>query len=933
MLRPHSTFGFSLALLFCLALLIPGAHAAGVPKITFEKYTLPNGLQVILHQDRKLPVVHVNLWYHVGSKNEKPGRTGFAHLFEHMMFQGSKHVDGEYLSLVERAGANLRTGGVNGTTSTDRTNYFETVPSESLEYILWLESDRMGYLLDVATEQKFENQRDVVKNEKRQGENQPYGRDFTLIFENLFPKGHPYSWSVIGSMEDLSAATLDDVKEFFRTYYAPNNASLVIAGDFEPATAKALVAKYFGPIPPGPSFERPKRWVPTLDGEKRLSVTDRVPLPRLYIAYTGPAYFDPDEPQTELAARILADGKNSRLYKSLVYDRQLASDVSVYNVPLEIAGLQVFMVTARPNQSFAEIEKVVNAEVAKFAAQGPSPAELERAKAQYEADFVGGLERIGGFGGKADLLNRYNTYLGSPDYFAVDYERYRKVNAPAVREAARRYHHTTKRLVLGYTPETAARPAAAEFDRTQPPAVGSAKPFTPPTAQVSTLANGLKVVVVERRDVPKVAVELTLNSGAASDSADKLGLASLSAEMLDEGARRRSALEIAAELERLGATLRTTAAMERTSISLQTLSRNLKPATVILAEVTLDPAFAPAELERQRQRRLDALAQERNNPAALAARLMPQLLLGNAHPYSHPPTGTPETVAALGVGDLKTFHRDHYRPNNATLVFVGDVGLEEATALARSLFGTWQSAPVAKPAVPTLTAAAKRVYLVDKKDAQQSQIAVGSLGPARTSEDFYAAEVANGVLGGAFGSRLNLNLREDKGYSYGSFSSVLYRAQGGLWTSSGGVQTAVTKESLVEFERELRGVAGAKPFTAAELADARANLTRGYAQRFESNAQVAGEIATLLSYGLPLERLGEYEAGIAAVAPEQVQAVAGKYIDPDRSVVLVIGDLEKIEPAVRALGLGELAIVDADGRPLARSAARSPASGEAAPTQ
>ncbi|MBK6314209.1 MAG: insulinase family protein [Blastocatellia bacterium] len=545
-MKPSRTiFTFVYALSLFLSGLAPVASAQqGLPELKLEKYTLANGLQVIFHEDRKLPAVNVNLWYHVGSKNEKPGRTGFAHLFEHMMFQGSKHVEGEFLSLAERAGANLQTGGVNGTTNNDRTNYFETVPSESLEYALWLESDRMAFLLDALTEEKLNNQRDVVKNEKRQGENQPYGRAFSIIFEELFPADHPYAHSVIGSMEDLSAASLDDVKEFFRTYYTPNNATLAIVGNFDPAKAKVLIQKYFGPIAAGPALERPELYPVSLDAEKRVSVSDRVPQSRVYRVYPATAYFQADEAALDTVASVLADGKTSRLYKSLVYEKQLASDVNAFNYSLESAGGFFVIATARPGHTLAELEAAIDAEISKLAPEGPTADEIESAKAKRELGFVDGLQRIGGFGGKADIINTYNTYLGSPDHFAEDIARYRKVTAADVKAATAKYLDTTKRLVVSYEPETSGRADAQEFDRKTPPAFGARATFATPVPKTKTLANGLTVVAVERRELPSVSVSLVTKTGAAVDPAGKPGTAWMTAEMLDEGTTSRSALQL-----------------------------------------------------------------------------------------------------------------------------------------------------------------------------------------------------------------------------------------------------------------------------------------------------------------------------------------------------------------------------------------------------
>ncbi len=916
--RTMFAFVYILGLILSGLAPIASAQQQDLPEIKLEKYTLANGLQVIFHEDKKLPAVNVNLWYHVGSKNEKPGRTGFAHLFEHMMFQGSKHVEGEFLSLAERAGANLQTGGVNGTTNNDRTNYFETVPSESLEYALWLESDRMAFLLDAMTEEKLNNQREVVKNEKRQGENQPYGRAFSIIFEELFPAGHPYAHSVIGSMEDLSAASLDDVKEFFRTYYTPNNATLAIVGNFDPVKAKALIQKYFGPIAAGPALERPKLYPVTLDAEKRVAVSDRVPQSRVYRVYPATAYFQADEAALDTVASVLADGKTSRLYKSLVYEKQLASDVNAFNYSLESAGAFFIIATARPGHTLAELEAAIDDEIRTLATEGPTSDEIESAKAKRELGYVDGLQRIGGFGGKADIINTYNTYLGSPDHFAEDIARYRKVTQADVRSATAKYLDTTKRLVVSYEPETSGRADAQEFDR-KPPAFGERASFATPVPKTKTLANGLTVVAVERHELPTVSVSLVTKTGAAVDPAGKPGTAWMTAEMLDEGTASRSALQLSAELDRLGSTLFTGGGTESSTVSIGSLSRNLEPTMSIMADVALRPSFPAEELERQRLQRLDAIVQEEQNPAAAAGLTFPKLVYGADHPYGHPVAGTAASIKALTVAELKAFHEANYRPNSSALIFVGDVTLDQAVALAEKQFGAWAKGTPAKITLPDVKGPTETVvYLMDRQDAPQSQIRIGALGLSRTSPDYYAVEVMNTILGGAFASRLNLNLREDKGYSYGAFNGFTFRSLGGHWASTAGVKTDVTKESLVEFQKELRGITGERPVTADEMAQAKSNLIRGFAQRFETNGQVAGEIGTIWVYGLPLETLGKYESTIDAITPEQVAAAAKKYIDPGKTVILIVGDRSKIEESVRSLNLGKIVVIGADGKPVAQ---------------
>jgi zinc protease len=886
--------------------------------IPFEKYRLDNGLEVILHQDRKLPVVHVNLWYHVGSKNEKPGRTGFAHLFEHMMFQGSKHADGEYITYIEKAGANLREGGVNGTTSFDRTNYFQTVPREALEYALWLESDRMGFLPDALTQQKLDNQRDVVKNERRQSyENVPYGRAIQMIFENLFPKGHPYSWVVIGSQEDLDAATVEDVKAFFSRFYTPNNCSLVVAGDFEAEQAKALVEKYFGPFAPGPALERMSQWVPHLEGEKKIAVADRVPQDRLYLVWPTPGYFRPADAELDLASRMLSQGKNSRLFKTLVYDRQIASDVSAFNYSLEIAGVFGVIATARPGQSLAELEKVIHDEIVAFAGSGPSEQELLREKSKQEYDFISGLERLGGFGGKADLLNQYNTFLGAPDFFAKDYKRYENISGRDIQRAVAQFLDTPNRLAVTFTPESSARPKSPEFDRGRIPSLGEKKAFHPPALASAKLANGLTVIVSQRRELPKVAAGLMVKSGAAADPDSLPGTAWMTAEMLDEGTTSRSALQIQEELDRLGAVLATSAESEVSHVSLDTLKKNLKPSLELMADLILNASFPDEELERQRKQRLDSILQERNNPPTIARKVFRSALFGENHPFGRENAGNEQSVQAIARNDLQQFYKTYWKPNRSTLVFAGDIDLDEAVRLTEETLGTWKAGEVSVGEMPSVEPPSQlKVCLIDRQDAPQSQIRIGSLGPARKTPDLYAIELMNTALGGAFSSRLNLNLREDKGYTYGAFSVFAYGRRLGFWAAGAGVQTQFTRETFIELRNELHQIRADRPLTAEELDMAKENLTRGFAQRFETLGRLVDQVVDVLSFDLPLQDIHNYPMQIEGVSLEHAQAAARRYLDPDRAVVVIVGDLKLIEPAIRELGIGEVAVLDVLGKPV-----------------
>ncbi|HZH35324.1 MAG TPA: pitrilysin family protein, partial [Pyrinomonadaceae bacterium] len=661
---------------------------SAVPKIQFEKYTLPNGLQVILHVDRKLPVVHVNQWFHVGSANERPGRSGFAHLFEHMMFQGSKNANKEYFQYVEAAGANLLEGGVNGTTNQDRTNYFATVPSGNLENLLWVEADRLATLPEALSKEKLDNQRDVVKNERRQGlENQPYGRWYKLVAENLFPKGHPYNTDVIGLHEDLTAASLDDVKEFFRMYYTPNNMSLVVAGDFDPAQAKQLIEKYFGTIPAGPALDRPAKGMVRLEGEKIVEVKDRVPQERTYFAWHTPAYFEQGDAELNLVASILTSGLSARLNKALLYDRQLASNVTAFQSGQPLSGAFMMWATARPGSDLKQIEQIVTDEIARLAKEGPTAEELARAKTKWEFNFVTGLERIGGFGGKSDLLNNYNTFLGEPGKFEEDVARHRNVTADNVRAAVDKYLNTRNRLLVRFRPEKSGKPSQVAVDRTKEPALGGDKPFRAPDVKSAKLENGMEVFVVERPELPKVAVSLATRAGSIADPAAKAGLASITGRLMRRGTKTRDAIQIDETLGNLGTSLGGGAAKENAVLSMEVLKRNLTPALAMMSDVTLSPSFPASEFDREKKLTLDNLAQAANNPNAVANRVAFMLAFGADHPYGRPSGGLPATIQAITREDLVQFHQTYWKPGSSALVFVGDITLTEATALARQNFG------------------------------------------------------------------------------------------------------------------------------------------------------------------------------------------------------------------------------------------------------
>ncbi len=919
---------FVAVLTLAAMLLVPNAFIteahgqSSVPKIQFEKYTLPNGLQVILHVDKKLPVVHVNQWFFVGSANERLGRSGFAHLFEHMMFQGSKNANKEYFEYVEAAGANLLEGGVNGTTNQDRTNYFATVPSGNLENLLWIESDRLATLPDALDKAKFDNQVMVVKNERRQGlENQPYGRWFKLMAQNLFPIGHPYNTDVIGEHTDLTNSNVEDVKEFFRTYYTPNNLSLVIAGDFDPAEAKRLVEKYFGTIPPGPTLDRPAKTMMSLTGEKIIDVSDRVPQERTYFGWHTPAYFDQGDAELELAATILTDGLSARLNKALLYDRQLASNVTAFQSGQPLSGWFAMWATARPGSDLKQIEQVIGEEINRLAKEGPTAEELNRAKTKWEYGFVSGLEAIGGFGGKSDLLNQYNTFLGDPAKFDADLSRHNSVTADSLKAAVDKYLNTKNRVVLRFRPERSSKASDVAIDRAKEPALGGDKPFKAPDVRSAKLENGMDIYVVEKPELPKVAVSLATRAGSVADAPGKSGLSSMTARLMRRGTAKMNALQIDETMGNLGGTLGGGTGKESAGLSTEVLKRNLTPALAVMADVAMNPNFPAAEFDREKKLALDNLAQAASNPNAVSSRVASMIAYGPDHPYGQPSGGLPGTVQAITRDDLVNFHKTYWKPGSSALVFVGDITLAEATNLARQQFGSWTGGAAPAVNIPaTAPMPSGKVYLIDRPGSAQTIVAHILKAPERKSPDYYSLALANAVYGGGFGTRLNLNLREDKGYSYGVFAFPQHQTKAGAWIASGGVQTDKTKESVVEFIKELQGIAGEKPITQKEFTTARLAKIRGYSQQFEAYGRITGQITDLWLHGLPMTYLQAETDEIAKLQLTGVNQTANKYANPAGTSILLVGDLSKIEEGIRGLNLGEIIILDVEGKPLSKPA-------------
>ena len=901
--------------------------AVAIPRLEHTTFTLSNGLKVIFSQDKRLPMVAVNLWYHVGPANEIPGRTGFAHLFEHMMFQGSKNVAADtHFKLLEAAGAS----DINGTTDFDRTNYFETVPSNQLELALWIESDRMGYLLDVLDEKALANQRDVVRNERRQSlENQPYGVPDEALYQALYPAGHPYHGVVIGSHADLAAAQLGDVQQFFRQYYTPNNASLAIVGDFEPAAARKLVEKYFGSLKKGPDVPRITATTPPITAEKRLTVTDTVKLPRVYVAWLTPAIHKPGDADADLAAEILGGGKSSRLYKALVYDKQIAQTVTATQESLILGSKFTIEATAKPGHTAEEIEAAVNEELRRFADTGPNASELERARNTIETQIITGLETLGGFGGKADRLNSYEHYLGTPDYLRQDIERYRTASAQTIKAFAAQYLQPARRVVLFAIPgekKLAGDPPAAQTPpaggaqsvnadepwRKEMPRPGSVRSAQYPTPEEFSLPNGLKVLLSERRELPVVSASLVFARGSGTNPPDMPGLANFTAAMLDEGTKTRDALQIADEVARLGASLATASTMDQIQIAVTSLAAQFPRTLDLVADVTLNPTFPQEEVERQRSTRLANLLAQKSNPSQIASRVMATALYGPTHPYGYLDLGTEASNKALTRDAMVDFWKQHIVPGNAALVVVGAISRKQLEPIAAKAFAGWTGKAAPAKTLPTARGTSAKLVIVDVPGAAQTQVRVASVGVPRSTPDFEALEVMNALLGGLFTSRINLNLREDKGYTYGAFSTFVFRQEAGPFYAGAGVRTDATAPSVTEIYNEIRKMKDVE-VTMDELTLGKDSLVRSMPGRFETTAQTVDSFRTLFVYNLGLDYYSKYIEKIGSLDAATVHTAASRHLTPDRMLVVAVGDRQKIEGELMKLNLGAMEVRDTEG--------------------
>ena len=954
-MRALSRIAPGLAVMFCLA--VPAR--AATPEITFEKYRLANGLDVVLHVDHTVPIVHVEVWYKVGSKDEAPGKTGFAHLFEHMMFKGTKHIpEDAYFKYLGQAGASAR----NGSTNTDRTNYFETLPSSELELGLWLESSRMGFLLERNTEPPavgepahtgsfraaFQSERDVVKNERRQRiENAPLGGVAAVELEALFPPGHPYRHEVMGSMRDLDAASEDDIRGFYDRYYAPNNAVLFLAGDLDVARVKGLVEKYFGPIPAGPPVRQPVVPMAAPEAERRIAMQANVNLPRGLMAWNTVPVFAPGDAELDLVAKVLGGGKSSRLYRRLVYDLKIAQSVSAVHISRLLGG--TFEITYVPLQGhkLAELEAVIDQELAAMRGRPVEATELESGRNEIKSELVRELETLQGV---ASRLLTYDVFAGDPAYLGRDLGRYEAATPAALQKWAAQILRSQGRVIIDVEPDSSApimgrvvsparlqtaapaahKPAAMPTsaiapDRVQPrstpdasfrgkpPAPSEMSEFKLPPVKRFRLKNGLRVILAESHQLPLVGMEMVVRIGNGANPVDKAGLADLVADMLDEGTATRSASRIAEEIAQLGATLQSNATWDASSLSVSSLSENLDRSLAVWSDVLLNPAFAEPDLARVRENVLSSLARRRDSPPLVAGLTFARVLYGEGHPYGWPSVGTQESVRRITRDDVQGFFQKYYRPNNSVLVVAGDIKEAEVRAKIEKLLAGWKPKPVPAVKMPKAPPVEKaRIVLVDKPGAPQSSIRVGLVGIERKNPDYYRALVMNQILGGTF-KRLVLNLRDSKGWTYGVASLFEARRAPGPWTAGGEFVAEHTADSIVEIMKEMSALRSDE-VTDKELRDTKDEIIRAFPARFATANQVAAQMAALAVYDLPDNDWQGFTKKIAAVTAADVRKTAQKYLRADNLVIAVVGDRGRVEGSLRKLGDVELR--DLDGMPV-----------------
>ncbi len=894
--------------------------------IPYQKYELDNGLTLIIHEDHSDPIVHVDVTYHVGSAREEPWRSGFAHFFEHMMFQGSDNVaDEEHFKTVSESGGNL-----NGTTNADRTNYFETVPSNQLETALWLEADRMGFFLDAVTQQKFEVQRATVKNERGQNyDNRPYGLIREKVAQALYPQTHPYHWPTIGYLEDLDRVSVQDLKQFFLRWYGPNNASLTVGGDVDPSRVLALVKKYFGSIPRGAAVYRQKPLDVKLDADRYISYEDNIRFPLLMMAYPTVPNYHPDEAPLDVLSDILGGSKSSLFYKNFE-KAQVAIQAQVSNPCQELGGYFTLTVLPYPGRTLADMEAMIRATLIEFEQTGVSDEALERYKSTHESFVISSLETVSG---KVSQLAQNEFMLGTPNNIANDLKRYNAVTKEDVMRVYQKYIKGQAGVILsvypkgqaqlvakpdnftyvrdkGLTPNlaqyeglsyTKPTPQQDGFDRTKRPASGTNPTINIPEFWKTGLENGLTVIGTKNDEIPKVYMRFGVRSGHRYTDVSKAGIATLFASMMAETTKSYSTEALDSELEKLGSSIEVYSSAEEIVVNLSSLTKNLDKTLKLLEEVLFYPVFSEEEFNRKKFEQMEAIANQVNVPTTLADNLYDELLYGKGHIMAISELGTAETLENVTLADVQQFYDARFAPNITNLVIVGDVE-KDAVLPKLSFLNAWKKRSVTLPnevAVPTVNKT--KLYLLDKPGAAQSEIRMGYMTiPYDATGEFYKAGLMNFPLGGSFNSRVNLNLREDKGWTYGAFSYFSGTKHSGPWTAQAGVKKEATDSALVEFVKEFQNYAVNGP-TADEVIFTKNSIGQQDALKFEAGYQKTGFLNRILTYGLDADYTKKQNAVLAAMTESELDALAKKYVDLNKMTIVVVGDKASIHEGLSKL--------------------------------
>ncbi|MDN4164329.1 pitrilysin family protein [Cytophagales bacterium LB-30] len=905
--------------------------------IPYEKYELSNGLTVVIHEDHSDPVVQVDVTYHVGSAREEIGKSGFAHFFEHMMFQGSDNVaDEEHFKIVTESGGTL-----NGSTNRDRTNYYETLPSNQLEVGLWLEADRMGFLLDAVTQKKFEVQRETVKNERGQNyDNRPYGLAREVIAKNLYPYGHPYSWLTIGYIEDLNRVDVNDLKNFFLRWYGPNNAVLTVGGDVDPKEVVKLAEKYFGSIPRGPEVNDMPDMVPSLDKDRYVSYIDNyIRVPQLMMVWPTPPQYSEDEAALDVLAEIIGQGNNSFLYQNLEKQQKALFSYS-YNSTSELAGEFTVMVRPYPGTGLADMEKIVRESFKQFEATGVTDDAIQRFKGTFEADLYNSLQSVSG---KVFRLASFETYTGNPNQIQKDVERYLAVTKEDVQRVYEKYIKGKPSVILSVLPKGGEAFIAApdnftvdasaykagkdeysglkyvkakdSFDRSKKPGAGPNPVVNVPEYWTTKMGNGIKVIGTKYEELPIISLLLSAKGGHLVESPEKAGLASLTASVMNESTQNYTSEQFQSELSKLGSSISVNAGTEDISIYVTSTIKNLDATLKLLEERMFRPKFDEEDFNRAKKEQLEGIKNQYTQPASIASLVFNKMAFGDGI-RGISSSGTEASVSALTLEDVKAYYAKYFSPVEAELVVVGQIDQKAITAKLNFL-NSWKGEKVAMPEFKALPAPAKtKIYVVDVPNSAQSEIRVGyplNLTYDATGE-YYRLGLVNYSLGGAFNSRINLNLREDKGWTYGARSYFYTGKQPGAFVASGGIKLAATDSAVYEFINEMKMYAE-KGITAEELAFMKSSIGQRDARNYESLFQKANFLNQIITYDLPKGFVAEQTKIMNNIKAEEINALAKKYLTTDKMYILVVGDKEKITPGLERLGY-EIEFLDKDGNPV-----------------